>query len=225
MGISCDELSQRYPTLYHMASYGSWPVIREHGLLSTLELLGLLSVPEPRRSQLLETQRKESIPIAHATLGVVTIRDQKPLSAKNLARCLTDCDAPAWYKLLNERVFFWLDKRRLVTLMSAGEYSEKPHTVLQVDTHGLVHRYEKQIELAAMNTGNTRPFAHPRGRATFRNMEQYPYEERRRRPDYSAVVELTVIGGVPDIRDYVIRVEHAASVGGQYETSELLFEK
>jgi len=35
------ELLQDCPTLYHMAERGSWPSIREHGLLSTSALLDL----------------------------------------------------------------------------------------------------------------------------------------------------------------------------------------
>jgi hypothetical protein len=40
--------------------------------------------------------------------------------------------------------------------------------------------------------------------------------------DDLAVVELTVIGGVPDIRRDVIRVEHGTSQNGSYRTNEVL---
>jgi hypothetical protein len=225
MGITAAELSRRYPVLYHMASHGSWPSIQTHGLLSTLELLDLYEVQEPRRTELLTSQRRKSVPLVHAFHGTAILRDQKPLSEKNLARCLTDCDAAAWYSILNQRVFFWLDRQRLRTLMSAAEYSGKPHTVILADTAELLRRHGEHIELAHMNTGNTRPFAHPRGPSTFRKMADYPYERRSRLPDYSAVVELTVAGGVPDLRDFAIRAEHAADVDGRYEVSEVLFER
>ena len=93
--------------------------------------------------------------------------------------------------------------------MSAPEYAEKPHTVLEIDTEGLVTKYLDKIELSHMNTGATRPIPHPRGLATFRKMEYYPYIERQRLNDYSAVAELTVMHGVPDIRAYVHKAEHA----------------
>jgi hypothetical protein len=225
MGITPAELSLRYPVLYHMASYGSWPSIQEHGLLSTLELLNLYEVPEPRRTELLTSQRKESVRLVHPVHGAATLRDQKPLSERSLERCLTDCDAATWYGTLNQRVFFWLDRERLMTLMSAAEYSGKLHTVIQADTAELMRRHSERIELAHMNTGNTRPFAHPRGRSTFKRMADYPYELRRRLPDYSAVVELTVTDGVLDLSDFVFKVEHAAEVDGRYKAPEVLFER
>jgi len=200
-------------------------MILKHGLLSTSKLIELFEVEEPRRTELLSTQRKNSETLHHPRHGTVTLRDQKPLSARNLARCLRDCDPSCWYRILNERVFFWLDYERLITLMSAGEYTGKSHTILQIASSGIVERYENQIELAHMNTGNTRPFPHPRGRDTFRLMKDYDYERRRRLANYSSVVELTVIGGVPDIQKDVQRVEHASIQKGVYATSEVLFER
>lgn len=224
-GITVKELIDRYPVLYHMASFGAWPSIRKHGLLSTLKLVDLFEVPEPRRTDLLTTQRTGPVPISHSTYGTAILRDQKPLSEKNLKRCLVGCENATWYRLLNERVFFWLDQARLLKLMSATEYREKQHTILHVNTARLVSRYGDRIELAHMNTGNTLPIPHPRGPETFRNMTLYDYGQRRRLPDYSAVVELTVLGGVQDIKRDVMRVEHAESRKGKYKARELIFER
>ena len=58
----------------------------------------------------------------------------------------------------NERVFFWLYRDRLYTLMSAAEYAGKKHAILQVDSASLVRRHEARIELAHMNTGTLAPF-------------------------------------------------------------------
>jgi hypothetical protein len=223
VGITATELCKRYPVLYHMASFGSWPSIAKHGLLSTESLLDLFEVPEPRRTDLLTKQRRTSVEITHPKHGRAVIRDQKPLSAENLARCLNGCSAEEWYRTLNERIFFWLGRERLYTLMSAAEYVGKKHTVLQLDSASLVCKYEARITLAHMNTGNTRPYPHPRSPATFRSMNDYPYAERKRLPDYSAVVELTVMGGVPDAKDFVTRVEHASIASSKYKPAELLF--
>ena len=113
-----------------------------------------------------------------------------------------------------------------MTLMSAAEYKGKPHVVLQVDTADILKRYSTGIELAAMNTGNTRPFPHKRGLVTFRNLIDYPYESRRHLPDYSAIVELTVLDGVFEIEKHTIRVEHATALSKDcYEVSEILFKR
>lgn len=37
-------IAERWPRLFHMAEAGSWPMIREHGLLSTSALLDLFGV-------------------------------------------------------------------------------------------------------------------------------------------------------------------------------------
>jgi hypothetical protein len=223
VGITATELCKRYPVLYHMASFGSWQSIARHGLLSTESLLDLFEVSEPRRTELLTMQRRTSVEITHPKHGKAILRDQKPLSAKNLARCLKGCSAEEWYRSLNQRLFFWLDRERLYTLMSASEYVGKKHTVLQLDSASLVSKYAGRIMLAHMNTGNTRPFPHPRSPATFRSMNDYPYAERKRLPDYSAVVELTVLGGVPDAKDFVTRVEHASITRSKYKPDEVLF--
>lgn len=225
LGVTTVELCKRYPVLYHMASFGSWPSIAAHGLLSTVSLLELFQVKEPQRTELVTRQRRESVEIIHPKYGKALIRDQKPLSEKNLARCLDGCTAEEWYRVLNERVFFWLDRNRLHTLMSASEYIGKRHTILQLDSASLVQEYENRIELAHMNTGNTRPFPHPRSPATFRPMAAYPYAERKRLPDYSAVVELTVLDGVLDVKDFVLKVEHACIQDGKFKSSETLFKR
>ncbi len=225
MGVTRDELCKRYPVLYHMAAVGSWPSITNRGLLSTESLLDLFEVGEPERTALLTKQRRELVEINHPKYGRAVIRDQKPLSPKNLAGCLQGCSAEEWYRALNERVFFWLNRKRLYTLMSAAEYVGKEHTVLEIDSAALVTTYEAQIQLAPMNTGNTRPFPHPRSLETFRSMSEYPYQDRRHLSAYFAVVELTVTGGVPDVKDFVTKVEHASISDGGYRVSEVLFER
>jgi hypothetical protein len=203
-----------------MASFGSWPSIKKHGLLSTAELLTVYEVSTKERTKLLTSQRLKCVTINHPLHGHATIRDQKPLSLASLSRCLTGCNAATWYKMLNERVFFWLDPQRLMTLMSARDYVGHSHTILQFDTAKLLRQYQSQVELAHMNTGNTLPFPHPRGPSTFRKLEDYPYERRRKLPDYSAVVELTILRGVADVRKYVTRVEHAVSTAGKYRANQ-----
>lgn len=223
LGITTDELCKRYPVLYHMASHGAWSSIAKHGLLSTAKLLDLFEVPEPRRTELLTLQRRECVKVTHPHHGTAVLRDQKPLSAKNLVRCLVDCTPAAWFAVLNERVFFWLHFDRLMTLMSAAEYREKEHTVIRIDTARLLSQWQPEIQLAHMNTGNTLPMPHRRGLTTFRSMEDYDYERRRNLPDYSAVVELTVMNGVPDIQKHVTGVEHAVSKKGSYQITDVLF--
>jgi hypothetical protein len=188
-------------------------------------MLDLFEVAEQRRSVLLSKQRHKGETITRNIHGIAILRDQKPLAEPNLTRCLINCSPAAWYLTLNQRVFFSLNRDRLITLMSAREYAGKPHAVLTLDSASLITRHLECIELAHMNTGNTHPFAHPRGITTFLSPNTYPYERCKRPDDYHAVVELTVRHAVPDVREFVMKVEHATVRNGHYRRLETVFER
>jgi hypothetical protein len=193
------ELWERYPFAYHMAESGSWPSIRKLGLLSTSALLDLFEVPATTRLPIETCRRPLPITITHPVYGRAVIRDQKPLSEKRLASCLTNgMTVKEWLRLLNGRVFFWLEEKRLNVLCGAEAYREQRQCVLTLDVRGLVEAHGHRIRLTHLNTGATRPFAFPRGRDTFCTIEGY----KRRR-----AVELTIKREVHDIRNFVIKVE------------------
>jgi hypothetical protein len=59
-----------------------------------------------------------------------------------------------------------------------------------------------------MNTGSTIRKPLPRGAKTFPPTLEFPYEERRRtRSPAEALVELVVVGAVPNILDHLIAVD------------------
>src|SRR5262249_10557239 len=138
-GITVDELSDRFPRLFHMAELGSWPSIRERGLLSTSGLLDLFEIDSVQRFQIESCHRPESVEILHKVHGRAVIRDQKPMSDSSLCRALGNSMEPAaWYRELNSRVFFWLSEDRLNTLLGARAYRHQRHDILLVDTRKLV---------------------------------------------------------------------------------------
>jgi len=192
-----------------MAEAGSWPSIGRHGLLSTTALLDLFEIKGEQRQKLEGQHRRECVTVQHPKHGQAVIRDQKPMDDSGLRRALRDMNPEAWYLLLNSKVFFWLCEERVTTLLSARAYSNREHCVLVVDAPALVRQHEAQIWLAPMNTGCTKPMPHPRGSDTFQRIHNYPYAERRRqgRQPKQAVVELAVDYAVPNVRDFVLRVE------------------
>ncbi|WP_437659949.1 DUF7002 family protein [Sorangium sp. So ce1182] len=207
MGVTRETLAMHYPRLYHMAEAGSWPGIMRHGLLSTSALLDLFEVSGPDRDAIESTHRPGSLTITHPMHGAAVIRDQKPMSDKALRRALGGSLSPAeWYRLLNGMVFFWLTEKRLKRLLEAVEYRDKRQTVLTIDTARLLERHGHRVRLSPMNSGNTRPYPHPRGRDTFLPLSEYPFESRRMRR-LEPAVELTVEYSAPDIRDVVLHVE------------------
>ena len=218
MSVRPEILAERHPFLYHMAQLGSWPAIERHGLLSTRALLDRFEVKGDARDRLESQHRPDSVEIAHPEHGRAVIRDQKPMSDRALLRCLRDGLTPAdWYRILNEKVYFWLDRGRLDGLLAARAYRGRRQTVLTVATAELLARHGERVLLSPINSGSTVYTPQPRGRDTFLPLASYPLEAwERRRGRKHAIVELTVAYAVPDIRDLVVRVEEAG--GGQPTT-------
>jgi hypothetical protein len=203
-----EELLSECPTLYHMAEDGSWPSIRERGLLSTAALLDLYGVTGDGRAQIEECRRSTGVVLERDGLPAAMIRDQLPMDDAGLRRCLPPHITPAdWYRLLNRKVFFWFTRERLITLLKAGTYRERAHTVIEVSARKLVKAERERIWLCPMNSGCTKPYPHPRDEHTFERISDYPYSYwRRRRPRGERVVELAIDYSVVDIADFATRI-------------------
>ena len=204
-----------------MAEKDSWESIKKYGLLSTTALLDLYDYSGKSRFDIESAHRNASVTIKKDGLSHAIIRDQLPMTDSGLARCLQDGLLPKdWYEILNSKSFFWTSVERLHKLLNGREYRDKEHDVLIVDTRKLVDKYANQISLAHMNTGNTKPFPHPRGINTFKSIENFPFEERFKKNKLeNTVVELCVNEGVPDIEDYTTGVNR---VKGKETLSRML---
>ena len=218
MAVGSDELADRFPYLYHMAHLGSWLQIQRHGLLSTSALLDLFEICGAQRLAIESSYRENSISIRHEIHGTAVIRDQKPMPDSRLrfshpdrGPVLRDRLLPLdWYRILNEKVFFWLTRERLNTMLCARAYRAQRHHVLVIDTEELLRRHADRVVLSPINSGNTFPYPHPRGLDTFLSMNEYPYDKwREKRRDRDPIVELAVRHSVPDVVDVVVHVEDA----------------
>jgi hypothetical protein len=148
------------------------------------------------------------VTITHPVHGTAVVRDQIPLREGPLAQCLVGMTPVEWYRELNRRVFFWLNKGRVCGLLRGQAYRRRRHDVLTIDTASLVAAYEDQITLAPINTGSTIYNPRPRGVGTFLSIADYAFDDwRRRRSRRTAVAELAVLAGVQDIVDYTLVVE------------------
>lgn len=215
------ELLAAHPVLYHMAEAGSWPCIQAKGLLSTSALLDVYGVQGAERQAIEAERRPEAVVLEAPGLGRAVIRDNRPLNATKLARALPpDLPVEAWFRLLNGRVFFWLTEERLGRLLGAKLYRDKAHDVLELEAAPLVAAHRGRIELSPINSGVTDPFPAPRGRGTFRSIADYPYAERRKVNRREPVVELAVLGGVPDGARFVRRVRRVRG-----EVDEVVWER
>jgi hypothetical protein len=204
--MDIENLIENHPYLYHMAEMGSWPSIRTHGLWSTSALLDHHRITGNARFAQESQHRPNKTTLISPHFATTVLRDQKPMSDSRLQIALRDGLTPQnWYELLNSKTFFWVSRERLLTLLNARAYRNEEHDVITLRTEPLVRAYRDRILLCHMNSGNTFPMPHARGKETFVPIENYPVGSngRPRKP----VVELVVEYGVPDLAQYVISVE------------------
>jgi hypothetical protein len=194
---------------FHLAEEANFPSIQRYGLLSANALLDLAGIQGEERIRLEQRQRYVHIKLPNGAY----LRDQKPMPPQALARCLTGMEPADWYRLINSKVFFWLDPDRLNRQRRACE--PRPQVVLVVDTGRLLDRYAERVSLSPFNTGNARRKPAPRGQSTFvpyASWSELGWEDEaaglRTRPRLRShrPVELTVDGAVPDIMNLVVRV-------------------
>lgn len=191
-----------------MAELGSWPSIRAYGLLSTSALLDLFEKHGRERDEIESEWRPESVRVRNPSYGEAVIRDQKPLHS-GANPFIKGMNPNQYYRLLNGKVFFWTRRERLVSLLGARAYRNRSHDVLIVDTRSLVQHHEDEITLSPINSGAFFGSGE-RGSFTFKKIQAYPYEERRKKNHDDAVVELAVEYAVKDIENHTIRVEEWA---------------
>lgn len=196
--------------IYHLAEATNWPSIQQEGLLSTSALLDLLRLSKRERLR----YERQHPPRQTQLLGGVQIRDQKPMPPPSLHRCLVGMTPAEWYRLINGKVFFWLDPDRLNR--QRGACGPRPQVVLIVETQRLLDRHADRVALSPLNSGNARRKPAIRGRSTF-----VPYAEwlisgwsgeaaglkSRSRPKYHPPVELTVEGEIPDIMACLVDIQ------------------
>jgi uncharacterized protein DUF7002 len=223
VGVEPGVIASIYPRLYHLTHVDNWDLIRRIGLLSASALLDLFGVDGEIRRLIESSNRRELVPIRHATYGVAILRDQKPMDDRGLERALSDGITPEeWYRLVNRHVFFWVDRGRVDRLLGARAYRRERHALLVARTRELLDRHAPRTVLSPLNTGATKPMPHPRGRNCFVPLAFYPFAYwRDKRNVRDAVVELAVQMAVPDFTEVLERV----SIVGRGEPEEVIWNR
>ena len=208
VGVSMEELATTYPQLFHLTHVSNVPAILALGLRCTSDLLDLCSIAGPERRLIEAANRRESVWLRCPEHGDVVIRDQKPMTDAGLRRALRDGLTPEdWYRKVNAHVFFWVDPRRVETLLGARAYRTERHALFVASTAEILRRFGRRVVLSPLNTGATMPMPHPRGLDCFVPVQAYPFAEwRRRRGWRKAVVELAIGGSIPEFLECVDRV-------------------
>ncbi|WP_439504133.1 DUF7002 family protein [Methylophaga sp.] len=200
-----EALIEQHPLIYHMAEKNSWPSIREHGLLSSNEVTNRAGHSVNGTESISRTHRQNKTSYQIPDVGTIVLRDQKPMPPIQIQRALSNgMSASDWYEIINERVFFWVNESRLLTLLNARQYRDLEHDVLVLNTESLIKAHLENVRLCHMNSGNTFPFPHKRDINTFKSIVDYPTKTNGR--PQKPIVELTVLGGVMDIHEHVLEV-------------------
>jgi hypothetical protein len=200
--------------VYHLAELTNWPSIQAHGLLCANRLVERAGVSKTQAQRLLAEQRNDHVVLPNGT----AIRDQKPMPANALAKCLVGMTPSEWYSLINSKVFFWFDIERMNRQRKASGVREQ--IVLTINLQKLLASYADVAALSPINTGNARRVPATRGRATF--VPYREWTETRWASEASALgtnerarshepVELTVPDALPDIADYITSTKRLKS--------------
>lgn len=203
--MNVSDLIERYPYLFHMAERDTWSSIKAKGLLSTTAALDLYQVNGGARQRLERGHRPQKVTVGPAGDAIV-LRDQIPMAPDRLEVALIDGTTPGeWYELLNGKVFMWAEEARLHRLLKARYYRHLEHDVLTIDAAKLMKVHAERVWLCPMNSGNTFPVPHRRGREIFQRIDKYPTRATSGRPQ-KEVVEVVVDYSIPDIADFVVEV-------------------
>jgi len=182
-----------------MATADALAQIQKYGLLSTQSTLDLLNISGNERETLLAARRPTEVVLNRPEHGRFVLRDQIPMRDSALADCLQGMSIPDWYRMLNERVFMWASRERVETLLAARAYRNRNHLVLTIDTTRLMADHGTHVRLSAINSGSTLYIPPPRGAHTFCKLEDFEAINGKKK-----VVEVTVVGSIPRMRDYII---------------------
>ncbi|HKU95671.1 MAG TPA: hypothetical protein VJR58_10360 [Vineibacter sp.] len=192
--------------IYHLAEADNWPSIKKHGLLSAAALLGLAGNTEADRLRLARHRAARTV----LSNGAI-VRDQGPMPATALQRCLRGMTPDEWYALLNSKVFFWTDVDRLNRHLHACR--RHPQVIMVVDAARLLKGYGANAAVSAFNTGNARRQPATRGATTFVPYATWQVSGWQHeaaglgttvRPRSHPPAELTIDRSIPDAMDYVI---------------------
>ena len=196
---------------FHLADRDNWAAIQRDGLHSAAVLIARAGL-RGRAARPFAGYRDTGMQLPSGA----RLRDQRPMPPAALQRCLDDGLSPDdWYRLVNDKVFFWLDEDRLHRHVAAC--GKRPQLIVTVDLRALVERHGSRAFVTPFNVGNARRRPAARGRRTFVPLaawltarwqsEAEPGAAPRARSHRPA--ELAIAGSVPDLMALVVAVRPA----------------
>lgn len=199
-------------TMFHFADAANESSIREHGLLSTAQLLQRQAVDAQTAASAMAFRPHDlDLP------GGQRIRNQSPMPPAVLARCLDDGTSPEdWYRLVNGHVFFWLSTERM--RRHGRALCTRAQILYTIDARALVAVYGDAAFVTPFNVGNALRMPARRGARTLCPLASWREDGWKhetpagghRRSRHHPPAELLVRGAVPDIHTFILESEFIA---------------
>lgn len=187
-----DALVKLRPVLFHATGYQAWPSIVELGLLPASEVLA--------GDARLRSARQGPIEVALGPGEGIIVRDQRAMARANIETHLDGIGLVEWLDILNERAFLFARQRDLTTFL--GRYKESGgQDVLTFDTARLLDAARGRTEVTTVSSTAPVPWEHCRcrNRHTFEPIDSFA-------GDVADIHEVTIIGGIQQVADLVVRV-------------------
>lgn len=193
---------------FHIADAENWPSIQRSGLHSTNVLL--------ERTGLTGNEAARFVGHRSAAMRLpsgVLIRDQRPMPPPALARCLDPgLSTEDWYRLVNSKVFFWLDTSRLKRHLAACR--GRPQIVVTLDLHRMLRRHGDRAFVTPFNVGSAMRRPALRGERTFVPLRTWLATRwqseaepgSRVRPRSWPPAEIAIEGSVADAMELAVKV-------------------
>lgn len=174
--------------MYHLtASSNVASIVERRELLSAkrvAETVGLENI-----SDFVRTRRPHHVVLESAGRAF-HVRDQRPISERALAKCLSNGMTVGDYlELLNERIFFWATTDRLNR--HYVRYRDEKPTILRFKTADIIS-LNSNVELCRLNSGATRANYHLGGKPPLRGRETFS-SAARFSGAIGAVAEVTLV--------------------------------
>lgn len=167
--MDLEQFIQQTPYLYHLTSQANADnIIRQKRLLSANELITLSG------DDSIQNVKREKRP-AHFPLTVdgvaISLRDQRPISAVALPKCLTDnWTVGDFLYHLNERVFMWPTLKRLWSHF--GRYENEQPVIFRFPTRAVIEA-NPHVKFCRLNSGATRANSYLGGKAPERGANTF----------------------------------------------------
>ncbi|MEL6840064.1 MAG: hypothetical protein AAFP85_12285 [Pseudomonadota bacterium] len=137
-------------TVIHVTAASNLPLIEKHGLLPAATLARRANV-RPNDILLRKDRR-----VLQTDFGTAMLNHQKPIvhGSPKAGQNLDGISLRDWIRQLDERVFFWPEKRGAD--FAASIAADTPIVFLTLSTRRLLAAFPDHIDLAPINSGNFR---------------------------------------------------------------------